>query len=570
MIKEEIKKVLEKVTGVSNLQVDFVSEEQFGDYSSNVAMTSFGNNKLQTSKTKYKTPHEYAQEIITKLLKDEVIKKFFDKIEIAGPGFINFWLKKDILIDNLIQIDGKKEKSGQSDIGKNKLVIVEYSSPNIAKPFGVGHLRSTVIGDSIANLMEAVGYKVLRDNHLGDWGTQFGKVICAIKKWGDESEIEKSKVPVEELTRLYVKFHEASKEDEKLEDEARSWFKKLEDGDLEAKRLWKKCVDWSWIEFEKIYGLLDIKFYEGFNNGKGLGESFFETRMTSVIKELEKNKLLKVGEEGAKLVFFEEDKYPPAMILKKDGATLYHTRDLATDKFRLEKYDPSLIVNEVGNEQSLYFRQLFEIEKILGWFKEGQRVHVGHGLFLMDGKKMSTRAGKTVRLEDVLDEAINRAKNLGNNDQKTAEQVGIGAIKYFDLSHHPLTNINFDWEKMFAMEGNSGPYIQYTFARTQSLISKVKKLKKSNSLINLNNEELLILRKLSQFQEIIADAAKNYSPNILCTYLYDLASKFNTFYNKHKIIGSESEEFRILLTKGTGQVLKNGLNLLGIKSPVKM
>jgi len=292
--------------------------------------------------------------------------------------------------------------------------------------------------------------------------------------------------------------------------------------------------------------------------------------MASVIKELEKNKLLKVGEEGAKLVFFEEDKYPPAMILKKDGATLYHTRDLATDKFRLEKYDPSLIVNEVGNEQSLYFRQLFEIEKILGWFKEGQRVHVGHGLFLMDGKKMSTRAGKTVRLEDVLDEAINRAKNLGNNDQKTAEQVGIGAIKYFDLSHHPLTNINFDWEKMFAMEGNSGPYIQYTFARTQSLISKVKKLKKSNSLINLNNEELLILRKLSQFQEIIADAAKNYSPNILCTYLYDLASKFNTFYNKHKIIGSESEEFRILLTKGTGQVLKNGLNLLGIKSPVKM
>jgi len=570
MNKEEIGKILEDITGVKNCQVDFVTDGQFGDYSSNVAMTTFGNNKLHTSKTKFKTPREYAEEIVNKLLKDKTIKKNFDKVEIAGPGFINFWLKKDILIDNLIQIDNEKEKFGQSNIGQNKLVIVEFSSPNIAKPFGVGHLRSTVIGDSIANLMEAVGYRVLRDNHLGDWGTQFGKVICAIKKWGDESEIEKSKNPVEELTKLYVKFHESSLEDEKLEDEARSWFKKLEDGDTEAKRLWKKCVDWSWIEFEKIYNLLDNKFYDGFNNGRGLGESFFETRMTPVIKELEENKLLKVGEKGAKLVFFEKDKYPPAMILKKDGATLYHTRDLATDKFRLEKFNPDFIINEVGNEQSLYFKQLFEIERLLGWFKEGQRVHVGHGLFLMNGKKMSTRAGKTVRLDEVLDEAIKRAEKLGNNDQKVAKQVGIGAIKYFDLSHHPLTNINFDWEKMFAMEGNSGPYIQYTYARTQSVISKFNKATKFKTSDNLREEELLILRKLSQFQEIIVDATKNYSPNVLCTYLYDLASKFNTFYNKHKIIGSENEDFRILLTFGVGQVLKNGLNLLGIDAPERM
>ncbi len=298
--------------------------------------------------------------------------------------------------------------------------------------------------------------------------------------------------------------------------------------------------------------------------------------MKSVIDELEKVKLLKVGEQGAKLVFFEDDKYPPAMILKKDGATLYHTRDLATDKYRLEKYNPDLIINEVGNEQSLYFKQLFEIEKNLGWYKKGQRVHVGHGLFLLDGKKMSTRAGKTVKLEEVLNEAIERAKNLGNGDQKTAQTVGIGAIKYFDLSHHPMTNIKFEWDKMFAMEGNSGPYLQYTVARTNSVLAKTLnyKYKILNNLeirnYNLEIEEELLLRRLSQFSEIIATAAKNYSPNVLCEYLYSLASNFNTFYARHKIIGNENEMFQVHLTKATGQVIKNGLNLLGIEAPERM
>lgn len=553
-LKDQITKVLEEVTGVKNPEVDFASNPDFGDYSSNIVLR---NKNLDPQK-----------------ITDNINKKDLPFTAKVVGKFINFWLKNDILIDNLMQISKQKDDFGKNDVGRGKTVIVEYSSPNIAKPFGVGHLRSTVIGDAIASLMEAVGYKVLRDNHLGDWGTQFGKVICAIKKWGNEAEIEKLDNPVEELVKLYVKFHEASKEDEKLEDEARSWFKKLEDGDTEAKRLWQKCVDWSWVEFDKIYKILGIKFYEDFNNGKGLGESFFVTRMKSVIEELEKNKLLEVGEEGAKLVFFANNKYSPAMILKKDGATLYHTRDLATDKYRLEKYNPDLIINEVGSEQSLYFKQLFEIEKLLGWFKDGQRIHVSHGLFLLDGKKMSTRAGKTVKLDEVLIEAVERAKKLGNSDNEVAKAVGIGAIKYFDLSHHPLTDINFDWEKMFAMEGNSGPYIQYTFARTQSVLAKTQKLKTEKTPRlqgeTLQLEELEILRKLSQFQGIIINASKNYSPNILCEYLYDLASKFNTFYQKHKIIGGENEELKILLTRGTGQVLKNGLSLLGISAPEKM
>jgi arginyl-tRNA synthetase len=551
-----MKKQLEKILGFS---LEATQNPDFGDYSSNIALQG-------------ESPLKKAEDLVKKLESDKELSKFVDKIDVAGPGFINFWLKKDVLVDNLIQIGRDKEKYGNTDLGKGKLAIVEYSSPNIAKPFGVGHLRSTVIGAAIANLMEAAGWKVMRDNHLGDWGTQFGKMIYAIKTWGNEKEIKNAKSPVGELVKLYVKFHEASEKDESLEDAARSWFKKLEGGDSEARRIWQLCVDLSWVEFNRVYEMLGIKFDPDFNDGRGLGESFFEAKMGPVVEELERKKLLKVGEGGAKLVFFAKDKYPPAMILKKDGATLYHTRDLATDKYRKEKYNPDLIINEVGSEQSLYFQQLFEIEKILGWFKEGQRVHVGHGLFLMEGKKMSTRAGKTIKLEEVLEEAISRAKKLGNEKAKEAEAVGIGAIKYFDLLHQPLTNINFDWDSMFALEGNSGPYLQYTVARTNSVIAKApkKQVALSTDYGSLNTEELSVLRKLTLFSEVIENAARTYSPNLLCNYIYDLAQKYNTFYNKHKIIGSENEGFRLMLTSGTGQVLKNGLKLLGIESPERM
>lgn len=555
MIKDQISKILEGVSEVKDPQVDFSANEKFGDYSTNICLRD-------------KT-----------LNIDEIIEKINSKnLDFSAEKlgrFINFRLKNEILVNDLIQIDSKKEDYGKSDIGKGKTAIVEYSSPNIAKPFGVGHLRSTVIGDAIANLLEFSGFKVLRDNHVGDWGTQFGKVICAIKKWGDELKIEKSDNPVQELVDLYVRYHEESKIDPKLDNEARLWFKKLEDGDIEAKRLWQKCVDWSWVEFDNIYKILGINFSPEFNKGRGLGESFFETRMKAVLSELEDKKLLKVGEDGAKLVFFDTNKLPPLMIVKKDGATLYATRDLATDKYRLEKYSPDLIINEVGSEQSLYFKQIYDIEKLLGWYKEGQRIHVGHGLYMMDGKKMSTRAGKTVKLDEVLVEAIERAKKLGDVGEETAKQVGIGAIKYFDLSHHPMTNINFDWDSMFAMDGNSSPYIQYTVARCSSVIAKTASLQGPTLLHllqgwTLTEQELSVLRKLSQFQEIIVNATKSYSPNILCNYLYELASKFNTFYNAEKIIGGENEEFKLLLTKSTAQVLKNGLKLLGIESPEKM
>ena len=558
MIKDDIVRILIETTGTKDAELEFITNEAFGDYSSNIAMQGKGKN-----------PREVAEGIVEKLKKDMRLSKMVDRIEVAGPGFINFWLKNDVLINNLIQID---EGYGFSDEKKEKLAIVEYSSPNIAKPFTIGHLRSTIIGDALANLLEATGWKVLRDNHLGDWGTQFGKMIYAIKTWGDEGKIAKSENPVKELVVLYVKFHEEAEKDESLEERAREWFKKLEDGDAEARRIWQECVDWSFVEFDRIYDILGVAFSKEFEKGRGLGESFFEDKMGVVVKELEDKKLLKEGKEGAKLVFFKGDKYPPAMILKKDGATLYQTRDLATDKYRLEEYHPDLIINEVGSEQTLYFQQLFEMERLLGWFTEGQRVHVGHGMIRFKEGKMSTRKGNVIWMEEVVSEALERAKDLGSEDRETAKKVAIGALKYNDLKRDPKTNIIFDWKEVLNMEGNSGPYLQYTIARTNSVIAKSKSKNAPLPLTgkNFDIEELAILRNLVKFPEAVESAAKLYSPNVLCTYLYDLAQKYNSFYNKDKIIGSEKEEFRLALTSGVGQTLKNGLKLLGIEAPEKM
>ncbi|PIP18441.1 MAG: arginine--tRNA ligase, partial [Parcubacteria group bacterium CG23_combo_of_CG06-09_8_20_14_all_35_6] len=449
------------------ISLEFSENEKFGDYSTSFAMKywlDFG----------FKNSQEFAIFLTEKLRQDKRLTEIVSKIETIEPGFINFWLKKEILTDNLEEILKKKEKYGISRINNGKIAIVEYSSPNIAKPFTIGHLRSTIIGDAIASLLQATGWKVYRDNHLGDWGTQFGKMIYAIKAWGNEEEIAKSKNPVKDLVALYVKFHEQVENNPYLEDEARQWFKKLEDGNGEAKRLWQKCVDWSWLAFDKIYSKLGVVFSYEFENGRGLGESFFENKIKAVIDELEEKKLLKTGEKGAKLVFFEKDKYPPAMILKKDGATLYHTRDLATDKYRLEKYNPDLIINEVGAEQTLYFQQLFEMEKLLGWYKDGQRVHIGHGLIKFKEGKMSTRKGNAIWMEEVLEEAQKKAIELGSRDAGLADIVSIGALKYNDLKREPKTEIVFNWEEILNMKGDSGPYLQYVYARCQSVLEKAK------------------------------------------------------------------------------------------------
>ena len=579
-MREKIIKALQDVTGANEIHLESPENVEFGDYSSNVALQGNG------LKVKGKSPREKAENIITKLNEGRTLANVVDKIEVAGPGFINFWLKKDALIDNLIQIITVRDKFGSSNLGNGKTVVIDYSSPNIAKRFGIGHLRSTLIGAALYNLYKFLGYQVIGDNHLGDWGTQFGKLLYMIKTRNPKE------LSIETLERLYVEFHKSADSDPSLKEKAREWFKKLEEGDPEAREIWQKCVDVSMNEFSRIYEMLGVKIDFAF------GESYYETEMRQMLADPAVKKYLTRGEDGAAIIDLTEFGIKtPLMFLKKDGATTYAARDLAAIKFRVRKWDPSIIIYEVGAEQSLHFKQVFAAARLLGLVRdEVELVHTAHGLYLApDGKKFSTRRGKTIRLEDVLLEAIEKAKKLGNGNEELAQKVGIGAIKYFDLMHSVRSDIVFDWNKMMNLEGNSGPYLQYTVARTNSVLARstfrgLSSEGEYSNLNSLNSEELLILRVLIKFPEVVELAARSYAPNLLCNYLYDLASKFNGFYSRYRILDADGkrannslvsndknktgrlaqENFRLALTFGVGQVLRNGLKLLGIDSPERM
>lgn len=581
MIKQEIAKLIQDVLkekGIDDVKVivDYPADPKHGDYSSNVALIS--------AKKVRKDPVEFAEEIVKELgtrnqpPKASLAKGgelgLFQKIEVMKPGFINFFVSTEALVKTFNDLT-------LPNIGKGRTVVVEYSSPNIAKPFTIGHLRSTIIGDAIANLLHAVGYTVHRDNHLGDWGTQFGKQIYAIKTWGNEEEIDKADRPVKILVDLYVKFHKEAEKNPELEDDGRAWFKKLEDGDEEARKLWQKCVDWSWKEFDAIYKQLGVSFTE--NNGRGYGEAFFEDKMTPILEELKQKGLLKEGKEGAKIIeYSDETKLPSLMILKKDGATLYATRDLATDRFRLQHYNDQglLVINEVGIEQELYFKQLYKLEEMLGWFEPEQRIHVKHGLYRFKEGKMSTRKGNVIWLEDVLEESKKRAAALSDDRAgASSEIVGIGAIKWNDLKRDSKQDIAFDWDEILNMQGNSGPYLQYVYARTQSVLRRSEKeLELEIGNLKLEIEERNLLRLLARFDETVVESAIRYAPNVLCMYLFELAQAFNLFYQKHPILNPSAalrekddvQAFRLALTAATGEVIKQGLNLLGIQAPERM
>ena len=605
------------ISGINPL-VSMSQTGEHGEFTTNVAMVVA--NKMG------KSPMETAEYIKQQAINKEHQVTWLQKIEVINPGFVNIFVKRSFLVN---QISRLLNHSGKIDIStKTTKYIIEYSSPNIAKPFTVGHLRSTIIGDALANLLEATGQKVYRDNHLGDWGTQFGKQIYAIKTWGDEAALENSKNPVKDLVALYVKFHEQAKENPDVDQGGRLWFKKLEQGDPEARRLWEKCLDWSWKEFNKIYSELGVKFTE--NEGRGYGEAYFENKMQAVIEELRSGGLLKTGEEGAQIVEFPPTtKLPPLMILKKDGATLYSTRDLATDKFRLEHYGKHItIINEVGAEQALYFRQLYTLEEMLGWFQAEQRVHIKHGHYRFEEGKMSTRKGNVIWLEDVLAEAKKRAAEItsitsdrrgisslrvntvedkvhkdlsrSKDDANTdIAEIAIGAIKWNDLKRNSEQDIVFDWDDILSMRGNSGPYLQYTFVRCLGILGKVKSnnpaLSRSSDismvkhqrdkllidqhswddkfLDDLTSEEFELLRRLSFFEDIVKSAAISFAPHILCTYLFELAQYFNHFYQQTPVLTAENEnkkEFRLLLVSVSALVVQKGLNILGIQTPEKM
>ncbi|MFZ5366544.1 MAG: arginine--tRNA ligase [Patescibacteria group bacterium] len=578
-IKKDFGKVLEKLRiSPEKLVFEHPENPEFGDYSTNIALKL----KVKSQKLKVANPFDLANKIVN-TWRSQGLPDWLAKIQVAPPGFINLWLKEDLLIGQLSQVLREKDGFGRLAIGKGKTVIVDYSSPNIAKPFGIGHLRSTIIGQALYNLYKFLGFKVIGDNHLGDWGTQFGKLIYQIKS----QKLKVKNLTIEDLERLYVDFHKKAEENPKLEDEARAWFKKLEEGDKEARKIWQACVDISLREFARVYKLLGIKFDVSY------GESFYEGKMAEVVFEAKKKGIAKES-QGA-LIIPIPGMETPLMLLKSDGATTYETRELATIKYRKKRWHPVLAIWEVGADQKFHFLKSFAAAELLGYGKMQQFVHVPHGLIRWVYGKFSTRKGETIHLEEVLSEAIKRAekiisesetsRGLSKKEKKeVAEAVGVGAVVYFDLSHQPETDIIFDWEKIFVLEGNSGPYLQYTYARCQSVLAKAKLKQFSNLAIeqssNLNPEELSILRTIYKFPEVVQSSAEAFSPNLLCNFLFDLCQKYNLFYQKHPILkpqkrGNLAEtqkirELRLGLTAATGQVLQNGLTLLGIKTLERM
>lgn len=567
---------LSQLISADDILVEKPKLNNFGDLSSSIAM-----NKHHLVSEDFPNPEELA-----KIIADNFNQQNQDiEARVAKPGFINFYLSDAVFWEIFNNLPKNEADSLEAERQSQK-VIIEYSSPNIAKPFGIGHLRSTIIGDAVANLYEAVGYKVFRDNHLGDWGTQFGKQIVAIKKWGNEEAIAKSDNPVAELVKLYVKFHQEAEQDESLNDEARLCFKKLEEGDSEARRLWQACINWSLVEFNKIYQRLGVEFTE--NNGQGFSEAYFEKDLQQLIAELSEKEFVRAGENGAKLIFFPDDQYPPLMIEKADGATLYATRDLAADKWRLsqaryrgENNEAPIIINEVGSEQSLYFQQLFKAEEMLGWYKAGERIHLKHGLYRFADGKMSTRKGQSIWLNEVLDKAQAKAEELSGNPE-TAKVLSIAALKWNDLKRNSQLHITFDWAEVLNLQGNSGPYMLYAYARAKSILRKAQEqgieLKREFSIdhqshpdLNLEALEKELIQQLANFQKIIKQAQQELNPALVCNYLYTLASQFSTFYNKYQILQDSSGElallrrdFRLKLVEELALVIKKGLNLLGI------
>lgn len=513
------------------------------------------------AKTLKKSPNSIASDI-----KHNLSCNLIQEVQVVG-GYVNiFYHQPTITHQVLCQIVKEENLYGTHQESKGN-VVLDFSSPNIAKPFSMGHLRSTVIGNALANIAEKNGYQAIRINHIGDWGTQFGKLIIAYRKWGDQKVIEAA--PIEELLKIYVKFHEEAEQDDTLNEQGRAAFKALEDGDGEALALWQWFRDASLEEFKTIYQLLGINF-DSF-----AGEAFYNDKMTAVVKELKEKDLL-VQSDGAYVV--EIDNMPPCLITKTDGATLYATRDLAAAFYRKQQYDPKKIFYVVGNEQSLHFKQLFNVIEKMGydWAKDLQ--HVSFGMILKDGKKMSTRKGKIVLLVEVLKEAIATAKrNIEEKNpnlvdkENIARQVGVGAVIFNDLKNDRLHDIDFSIEQMMHFEGETGPYIQYTYARISSLLEKAKEHSYEVSFEALGEQVWPVVLLLEQFPNVIVNAFEQADPSQIAKYALQLARVFNKYYAQNKILVDDNQRTaRLAFCHCVAIVLKESLALLGIAAPKKM
>ena len=497
---------------------------------------------------------------------------FLDEIQVQG-AYLNFFIKKEIYVKSMVSA-AFDDNFGASDMGNGQTICIDYSSPNVAKNFHVGHLRTTIIGNSLYKIYSKLGYKVVRINHLGDWGTQFGKLIVAYKAWGDEETVKKDGVG--ELMKLYVKFHEEAEKNQKLNDEARAWFAKMEQGDEEALKIWQWFKDISLIEYKRTYDLLgmDFDYY--------LGESFYRDKTDDVVKRITDAGLLK-DSEGAKIVDLSEYNMAPCLILKNDGSSIYATRDLAAIFYRKETYNFVKCLYVTGQEQKLHFAQVFKVVELLGndWAKD-ELIHIPYGLVSLEGAKLSTRSGNIIYAEDILLEAISKIKEIieeKNPDipdkDETAKKIGVGAVLFNDLYNQRIKDVSFKWEKLLNFDGETGPYVQYTYARCASIIRKLDGYTPSKEVdysVLTDADSMELLKEISRFPKVILDAAEKYEPSVVARFAVDVAQAFNKFYNANRINVDEENirNSRASLVYITKKTIKYALLLLGIECPEQM
>ena len=517
------------------------------------------------AKTERKAPQIIAADIAEK-----IDTAHFDKVVATGP-YVNFFLSKAEISGQVIkEVIKDGADYGQQNEGNNQNITIDLSSPNIAKPFSVGHLRSTVIGDALSNIFRKIGYNTIKINHLGDWGKQFGLLMVAYKKWGSQEAVEAN--PIDELLKLYVRINAEIENDPSLDEEGRLWFKKLEDGDPEATDLWQWFRDESLTEFNRIYELLGVEF-DSLN-----GEAFYNDKMDEGIQILEDKGLLQES-KGASIVDLEDFNLPPAMIKKSDGATLYITRDIATAIYRARTYNFVKNVYVVGQEQANHFRQLKAVLKKMGFDWSDDMIHVDFGLVTKNRQKLSTRKGNIILLEPTLLEAISRAKSQIEaknpdleNKEAVARAVGVGAVKFYDLKTDRRNGYDFDLEAMVSFEGETGPYIQYAYARIQSILRKANFQPDAEATYSLNDPESWeIIKLLQDFGRVVKRAADNYEPSLIAKYAISLAQAFNKYYAHTRILDESPErDSRLALSYSTAVVLKEALRLLGVEAPEKM
>ena len=554
LIKEHVDLDLDKIEGL----MEVPPRPEMGDY----AFPCF-----QLAKVMRKAPNMISGELAENINKDG-----FEKVEQLGP-YVNFFVDKGVFSKNTIEkVLEEGDNYGASNIGEGKNVCVEYSSPNIAKPFHVGHLFTTAIGNALYKMYKKEGYNAIGINHLGDWGTQFGELISAYHRWVDEEALEAD--PIKELLRIYVKFHDEAEKDPSLEDEGRAYFKALENGDPEAEALWKRFRDLSLKEFERVYDILGVNF-DSYN-----GEAFYNDKMEVVVNELKEKKLL-VESNGAQVVMLEDYNMPPCIVLKADGASIYATRDLAAAMYRKKTYDFYKSIYVVGTPQALHFKQVFKVLELAGHEWANDCVHVGFGLVKFADRKLSTRKGEVVLLDDLIRESVEKTLEVINeknpeleNKEEVAKKIGVGAVIFTYLKNSREKDIVFDWKEILSFDGETGPYVQYAYARAKSILRRAEGISKEVEYSKLSSkEEFELVKTLDNFKNQILLALDKLEPSIVTRYTIEVAKAFNKFYNAHSILNLEDEVLkatRLKLVEASAQVIKNGLDLLGIDVVEKM